>query len=169
MGYLDYDPETGRFTALDPLGYAGGDSDLYGYCLDDPVNLIDPEGLKTKVHYYDGIKGHIAVDPGGQGNAFGKYPKEISDIVGGEGEFRRETETPVYIVELDTTAEQEQNMREYLNKAQKSTTVHYSLGSDDCVEAADTVLQVGGVKTGGAFGVKLPKTYIQDLEERYKR
>ncbi len=47
MGYRDYDPETGRFTALDPLGYAGGDSDLYGYCLDDPVNLIDPEGLRA--------------------------------------------------------------------------------------------------------------------------
>ncbi len=31
MGYRDYDPETGRFTALDPLGYAGGDSDLYGH------------------------------------------------------------------------------------------------------------------------------------------
>ncbi|MGE4470486.1 MAG: RHS repeat domain-containing protein [Desulfovibrio sp.] len=46
MGWRDYDPETGRFTALDPIGYAGGDSDLYGYCVDDPVNLTDPEGLK---------------------------------------------------------------------------------------------------------------------------
>ncbi|MGE4553952.1 MAG: RHS repeat domain-containing protein [Desulfovibrionaceae bacterium] len=40
-----YDPDTGRFTALDPLGDAGGDSDWYGYCLDDPVNLVDPEGM----------------------------------------------------------------------------------------------------------------------------
>jgi RHS repeat-associated protein len=45
MGWRDYDPETGRFTALDPIGYAGGDSDLYGYCVDDPVNFIDPPGL----------------------------------------------------------------------------------------------------------------------------
>ena len=45
FGYRDYDPDTGRFTALDPLGNAGGDSDWYGYCLDDPVNLADPEGL----------------------------------------------------------------------------------------------------------------------------
>jgi RHS repeat-associated protein len=45
MGWRDYDPETGRFTALDPIGYAGGDSDLYGYCVDDPVNLADPWGL----------------------------------------------------------------------------------------------------------------------------
>jgi hypothetical protein len=36
---------TGRFTAKDPLGYAAGDPDLYGYCLDDPVNAVDPTGL----------------------------------------------------------------------------------------------------------------------------
>jgi RHS repeat-associated protein len=47
LGWRDYDPETGRFTAKDPIGLAGGDPDLYGYCLDDPVNLKDPEGLKT--------------------------------------------------------------------------------------------------------------------------
>ncbi len=28
MGYRDYDPETGRFTVLDPPGYAGGASDI---------------------------------------------------------------------------------------------------------------------------------------------
>jgi hypothetical protein len=30
---------------MDPLGYAAGDPDLYGYCLDDPVNMVDPSGL----------------------------------------------------------------------------------------------------------------------------
>ncbi|MGE4503857.1 MAG: RHS repeat domain-containing protein [Desulfovibrionaceae bacterium] len=45
FGFRDYDPLTGRFTAMDPLGYAAGDPDLYGYCLDDPVNAVDPNGL----------------------------------------------------------------------------------------------------------------------------
>ena len=44
FGYRDYDPETGRWTARDPIGFAGGDSNLYGYVLDDPVNFIDPTG-----------------------------------------------------------------------------------------------------------------------------
>lgn len=44
FGYRDYDPETGRWTAKDPILFAGGDVDLYGYCLNDPVNLIDPDG-----------------------------------------------------------------------------------------------------------------------------
>jgi len=45
FGYRDYDPETGRWTAKDPILFAGGDTDLYGYCLNDPVNLNDPAGL----------------------------------------------------------------------------------------------------------------------------
>ncbi|MGE4293790.1 MAG: RHS repeat-associated core domain-containing protein [Desulfovibrio sp.] len=47
FGWRDYDPDTGRFTAQDPIGAAGGDPDWYGYCLDDPVNGRDPEGLMS--------------------------------------------------------------------------------------------------------------------------
>ncbi|MBN2282420.1 MAG: hypothetical protein JXO48_00860 [Deltaproteobacteria bacterium] len=45
FGYRDYDPDTGRWTTKDPILFAGGDTDLYGYCLNDPVNALDPEGL----------------------------------------------------------------------------------------------------------------------------
>ena len=41
----DYDPETGRWTAKDPIGFGGGDANLYGYVVGDPVNGIDPSGL----------------------------------------------------------------------------------------------------------------------------
>lgn len=44
FGYRDYDPDTARWTAKDPILFAAGDTDLYGYCLNDPVNLVDPEG-----------------------------------------------------------------------------------------------------------------------------
>jgi uncharacterized protein RhaS with RHS repeats len=40
-----YDAETGRWTAKDPIGFDGGDSNLYGYIENDPVNFIDPYGL----------------------------------------------------------------------------------------------------------------------------
>lgn len=47
FGYRDYDPKTGRWTARDPIGFAGGDTNLYGYVLGDPVNWIDPTGLQS--------------------------------------------------------------------------------------------------------------------------
>jgi len=45
FGYREYDPYTGKWTAKDPLLFGGGDSNLYGYVLGDPVNLVDPSGL----------------------------------------------------------------------------------------------------------------------------
>jgi len=47
FGARDYDAATGRWTSKDPILFAGGDSNLYGYTLQDPVNLIDPNGLVT--------------------------------------------------------------------------------------------------------------------------
>ena len=44
FGYRDYDAETGKWTAKDPIGFDGGDTNLYGYVLGDPVNYIDPTG-----------------------------------------------------------------------------------------------------------------------------
>jgi len=45
FGHRDYDPNIGRWTAKDPIFFAGGDSDLYGYVLNDPINAVDPFGL----------------------------------------------------------------------------------------------------------------------------
>ena len=47
FGYRDYDPDTGRWTAKDPILFAGGNTDFYGYVVNNPVNLVDPWGLKT--------------------------------------------------------------------------------------------------------------------------
>lgn len=44
FGARDYDPHAGRWTAKDPIRFSGGDENLYGYVLQDPVNLIDPIG-----------------------------------------------------------------------------------------------------------------------------
>ena len=45
FGARDYDPHAGRWTVKDPILFAGGDSNLYGYVLSDPVNGWDPWGL----------------------------------------------------------------------------------------------------------------------------
>src|SRR5581483_429240 len=40
-----YDPVTGRWLTQDPLGFGGGDGNLYRYVGNDPGNNIDPSGM----------------------------------------------------------------------------------------------------------------------------
>jgi RHS repeat-associated protein len=47
-----YDPNTGRFTQQDPIGFAGG-INLYGYAGGDPVNFSDPFGLSPDTTDHD--------------------------------------------------------------------------------------------------------------------
>ncbi len=44
FGFRDYDADVGKWTAKDPILFEGGDTDLYGYVVGDPVNGVDPEG-----------------------------------------------------------------------------------------------------------------------------
>lgn len=48
FGARDYDAETGRWTAKDPLGFAGGQENLYVYVDNDPINATDPDGLRCR-------------------------------------------------------------------------------------------------------------------------
>ena len=45
FGARDYEPRTGRWTAKDPILFQGGDTNLYGYVLSDPINFTDSLGL----------------------------------------------------------------------------------------------------------------------------
>ncbi|HSN99015.1 MAG TPA: RHS repeat-associated core domain-containing protein, partial [Candidatus Nanopelagicales bacterium] len=47
FGARDYDAETGRWTAKDPLLFEGGDTNLYVYALGDPVNRVDYTGRSS--------------------------------------------------------------------------------------------------------------------------
>lgn len=50
-----YDASSGRFLQKDPLGFAGGQINLYAYAGNNPVDRVDPKGLMTDED--------LAVDP----------------------------------------------------------------------------------------------------------
>ncbi len=44
-----YDPAVGMFLQTDPIGFAGGDLNIYAYVGNDPFNWSDPSGLNADV------------------------------------------------------------------------------------------------------------------------
>lgn len=45
------DAQTGRFISEDPIGFAGGDANLYRYAYGDPANSRDPSGLSPAITF----------------------------------------------------------------------------------------------------------------------
>jgi len=61
FGARDYDPQTGRWTAKNPIGFGGGYANLYEYVDNDPINHIDPTGLQALdpwvfIYEYSGLR-----------------------------------------------------------------------------------------------------------------
>ena len=86
FGARDYDPETARWTSKDPILLGGGDSNLYGYVLNNPINFIDPTGLCKD--YWDRYMDHlneylINVGPYAAALAGGLWPKSLAPATGG--------------------------------------------------------------------------------------
>jgi hypothetical protein len=50
-----YSPDLGRFISEDPIDYEGGDSNLYRFAGNDPVNFADPSGLSQAGHPLKGF------------------------------------------------------------------------------------------------------------------
>lgn len=62
FGHREYDPDTGRWTSIDPIQLAGGDTNYYAYVANDPVNYFDPTGLFLR-HFVGPLPIYRPVDP----------------------------------------------------------------------------------------------------------
>jgi RHS repeat-associated protein len=68
FGARDYDPSIGRWLSKDPILFAGGDTNLYGYVMQDPINFIDTDGLsKDPVNRMQAREGENGGGGGGSG------------------------------------------------------------------------------------------------------
>ena len=78
FGARDYNPLIGRWTSKDPILFGGGDTNLYRYVGNDPVNFIDPSGLASF------MANQVPFYPAGGGGARGMSARGTT-IGGGYG------------------------------------------------------------------------------------
>ena len=66
FGARDYDTQAGRWTAMDPIVFMGGDSNIYSRSFSDPINYLDLDG---KVSVLVGYEANATIGGGaGSGN-----------------------------------------------------------------------------------------------------
>lgn len=80
FGARDYDPSTGRWTCKDPIWFGGGVSNIYEYCLNDPVNRIDLIGLQV-IQGSSGVGGSYALFGGVHGEFNVGFSIDIFDVL----------------------------------------------------------------------------------------
>lgn len=66
-----YDPSTGRYLSPDPIGLEGGDTNLYSYVWQDPINWVDPSGLTGVIPFNPGILSGMGAGAAGFGGTGG--------------------------------------------------------------------------------------------------
>lgn len=64
FGARDYDPTIGRWTSKDPIGFGGGDTNLYNYVANNPINDTDMSGLASDctrpLNFLPGQAGYVS-------------------------------------------------------------------------------------------------------------
>ncbi|MFW6350633.1 MAG: RHS repeat-associated core domain-containing protein, partial [Thiohalospira sp.] len=133
----DYEPRTGRWTAKDPILFQGGDTNLYGSVVNDPVNLIDPNGLAPS---WAGPTGAVLSATGGtvlgvsmaHGNVPGMVAGGVLGVVGLGLTGWDYATTPVEQIEKIREGEDMKTIEDNRNKLQELLDNRNSLDEDGC-------------------------------------
>ncbi|MDG4555805.1 MAG: RHS repeat-associated core domain-containing protein [Candidatus Contendobacter sp.] len=117
FGARDYDPETGRWTAKDPILFEGGDTNLYAYVQNDPVNWVDPEGLAKLGCRFGSCKPEIEGGGSAGGGGFRNFEKmKQGDNASKKKQFDDAFNQLKKDLGKDLTQDQRRELHDYITK-----------------------------------------------------
>ena len=185
FGYREYDPLTGKWTAKDPIDFSGGDSNLYGYVLGDPVNLVDPTGLNysfgvdpnaaggnghTTLYFQNSLGNWYAYNQGAAGGTSlgGQY-----GFLGGSNAAAGATIEPIQAppadaFEFESSREQDECITKNALQSQQSHNSgqsQYNLYSNNCTDAAVGIVNsCSGINVPNPWYTVRPNSWFQGLQ-----
>ena len=151
--FLHHRRLTGKWTAKDPIDFSGGDSNLYGYVLGNPVNFVDPIGLKVavcnrKVRGFPFIGNHAYLLNRENGKAEGMRG---SSKIGAES---KENTSSDKCRDVKGSKGKEKDIMDFMRKNQNNGI--WFPFANDCHNAIDDAIKNSGLTNpsapGGRFG-----------------
>ena len=163
-----YDPSIGRFLTEDPIGFAGGDVNLYGYVTNNPVNFIDPFGLRG--NFSDNFRSSLRAS---NDFFFGGITRFTRTVIGSftAGAVARGTGLRTAGMALGEFLRNQRQFAPHLRMA--SATVAFELGASALVNSAVNTLLVGfslegGLIVGSAIDAAIQTFLVNDPQETLK-
>ncbi|MDQ5987060.1 MAG: hypothetical protein CSYNP_02796 [Syntrophus sp. SKADARSKE-3] len=141
-----YDPTVGRFVTKAPIGFAGGDVNLYGYVSNNPVNWGDSFGLEAGVTvsqpagWGSSSFGHVSTDINGTTYSYGPNGMRILST---KDYFDKNNFRDGVDVRLKLTPQKEVNLQQCLSKSQGD----YSSIGNNCGRPVQRCLKALGIDT----------------------
>lgn len=155
FGARDYDPESGRWTAKDPIRFAGGDTSFYSYGVNDPINLID-------------IDGFVSVDCNQVNQEIIREQNTISDIQRAIGDWHPGISMQSYNLKADATPDGTRGVQ-YENSSQvykdAVDTLEGDIWMNSYSRGRNVVLGGVGFYTLGLHGMIHDTTAIKQLAQ----
>lgn len=150
FGARNYDPTIGRWTTKDPIGFAGGDTNLYSYVGQDPMSYIDPSGLYSEVTIWEPTGwgsssfGHVSANINGTVYSFGPGGMWIGPAAtyNTANSFRNGVG-----IQLSLSSAQESAFGQSLSGSQGN----YNSITNNCGDAVERGLKAAGVNIGNSL------------------
>ncbi|MDY0212235.1 MAG: RHS repeat-associated core domain-containing protein [Desulfuromonadaceae bacterium] len=154
-----YEPKSGRYITLDPLGIGGGDVNLYRYVGNNPLNWVDPKGLLSEIVVWQPVGwgqssfGHVSTNINGTTYSYGQ--KGMTILLTSEYLGRNSFREGIGSV-LSLTSDQEARLQACMNGNQDD----YSSTSNNCGSPIQGCLNKLGFNFSNLFPVSLGKDLI---------
>ena len=165
FGARDYDAFTGRWTTKDPIGFGGGDPNLYGYAHNNPLRYVDPLGLDVDVCYYADAAagfGHVGFGLPGDERTSGFY--NTGSPFNSPGQLREDQQRAIRCKRIESPSEKDECM-EKCRKRRQANPGQYRLLSRQCTSYVRDCLRECGLP-GGSYEGPRPFPFYEGLPNK---